>query len=139
MFFVRCNKGIFVDAHYFNAGAKCLIQPGCHIGLRYAEDCNSVQFGNDITIRTGTIIDALPFEKAEKPAYKNYIDLDDQVGLRKTSAQITKLYDRDELIGNQVICVINFPPKQIADFTSECLILGVYTKKGVVTLSTQIT
>ncbi len=90
-----------------------------------------------LDIRTGTIIDALSFEKAEKPAYKIYIDLGDDIGIRKASAQITDLYDRDDIIGNQVICIINFPPKQIADFTSECLILGVYTEEGVVTLSTQ--
>jgi len=89
-----------------------------------------------LDIRTGTIVDAIPFEKANKPAYKIYIDFGD-FGLRKTSAQITELYDTEDLIGNQVICLINLPPKQIADFQSECLIMGVYTKKGVVMLSTE--
>jgi tRNA-binding protein len=89
-----------------------------------------------LDIRTGTIIDAIPFEKAHKPAYKIYIDFGD-FGIRKTSAQITELYDTKDLIGNQVICLINLPPKQIADFKSECLIMGVYTKKGVVILSTE--
>jgi tRNA-binding protein len=89
-----------------------------------------------LDIRTGTIVDAIPFEKAHKPAYKIHIDFGN-LGIRKTSAQITELYDTDDLIGNQVICVVNFPPKQIADFKSECLILGVYTDEGVVTLTTQ--
>jgi len=89
-----------------------------------------------LDIRTGTIVDAIPFEKAHKPAYKIYIDFG-KIGIRKTSAQVTELYDTDDLIGNQVICLINLPPKQIADFKSECLIMGVYTKEGVVTLSTQ--
>lgn len=89
-----------------------------------------------LDIRTGTVVDAIPFENAQKPAYKIYIDFG-EFGLRKSSAQITDLYSTDDLVGNQVICIINFPPKQIADFTSECLILGVYTKKGVVLLSTE--
>ena len=89
-----------------------------------------------LDIRTGTIVDAIPFENAIKPAYKIYIDFGD-FGLRKTSAQITELYNTEDLIGNQVICLINLPPKQIADFRSECLIMGVYTKEGVVTLTTQ--
>jgi tRNA-binding protein len=89
-----------------------------------------------LDIRTGTIIDAVPFEKAHNPSYKIYIDFGD-LGLRKTSAQLTELYEPGDLVGNQVICVINFPPKQIADFSSECLILGVYSPKGVIHLSTQ--
>jgi tRNA-binding protein len=88
-----------------------------------------------LDIRTGTIVDAIPFEKAEKPAYKIYIDFG-EFGLRKSSAQITELYKTDDLIGNQVLCIINLPPKQIADFSSDCLILGVYAKKGVILLTT---
>jgi len=89
-----------------------------------------------LDIRTGTIVDVIAFEKAKKPSYKVYIDFGD-FGLRKTSAQITDLYAPGDLVGNQVICIINLPPKQIADFTSECLILGVYTESGVVLLSTE--
>lgn len=89
-----------------------------------------------LDIRTGTIVDAIPFDKADKPAYKVYLDLGD-LGLKKSSAQITEYYSIDDLIGLQVLCVVNFPPKQIADFMSECLILGVYTKEGVVLLSTE--
>ena len=89
-----------------------------------------------LDIRTGTIVDAISFEKAHKSAYKIYIDFGD-FGVRKTSAQITDLYNTEDLIGNQVICLINLPSKQIADFQSECLIMGVYTNKGVVILSTE--
>jgi len=89
-----------------------------------------------LDIRTGTIVDAIPFTKANKPAYKIYIDFGD-LGLRQSSAQVTELYHCDELIGTQVICIVNFPPKQIADFKSDCLILGVYSKEGVVLLSTE--
>ena len=89
-----------------------------------------------LDIRTGTIVDAIPFEKARKPAYKLYLDLG-ELGLLKTSAQITDIYHIDELVGTQVVCIVNFPPKQIADFTSECLILGAYSKDGVVLLSTE--
>jgi tRNA-binding protein len=89
-----------------------------------------------LDIRTGTIVDAIPFEKAQKPAYKIFIDFG-ELGIRKTSAQITEMYETSDIIGNQVIAIINFPQKQIADFMSECLVLGVYTKKGTVLLSTE--
>ncbi len=88
-----------------------------------------------LDIRTGLIIDAIVFEKAAKPAFKIFIDFG-ELGILKTSAQITERYTTEELIGNQVIAVVNFPPKQIADFVSDCLLLGVYAPKGVVLLTT---
>ncbi|HKL04036.1 MAG TPA: tRNA-binding protein [Cryomorphaceae bacterium] len=88
-----------------------------------------------IDIRTGTVVDVTDFEKASKPAYKLYIDFG-ELGIRKTSAQITERYDKLDLVGSQVMAVVNFPPKQIADFMSECLVLGVYTKTGVVLITT---
>jgi tRNA-binding protein len=72
----------------------------------------------------GTIVDAQVFEKARNPAYKVWIDFGEDIGVKKSSAQITLNYDIKYLIGKQVIAVINFAPKQIADFMSECLILG---------------
>lgn len=86
-----------------------------------------------IEIRTGTIIAAGPFPKARKPAYKLTIDFGD-FGYKRTSAQLTRLYQVEELVGKQVVAVINFPPKQIADFISECLILGAVADDGTVTL-----
>jgi len=89
-----------------------------------------------IDIRVGTIIDAQPFKKAKNPAYKLWIDFGSEIGIRKTSAQITILYEIDDLIGKQITAVINFPPKQIADFMSECLVLGVVGNAKDVTLLT---
>ena len=86
-----------------------------------------------IDIRTGTIIAASIFEKAKKPAYKMKIDFGEE-GIKNSSAQITVLYSVNELIGKQVIAIINFPPKQIADFMSECLVLGVYNENNDVVL-----
>ncbi|ALM21543.1 tRNA-binding protein [Nonlabens sp. MIC269] len=77
-----------------------------------------------VDMRVGTIIDAQPFPEVRNPAYKLYIDFGD-LGVKKTSAQITNRYELQELIGKQVIAVVNFPPKQIANFMSECLVLGV--------------
>jgi tRNA-binding protein len=93
-----------------------------------------------IDIRVGTIIRAEPFEKAKKPAFQLTIDFGLQLGIKKSSAQITKHYSPKDLEGRQVLAVINFPPKQIANFISECLILGIYDEqKDVVLLSPERT
>lgn len=89
-----------------------------------------------IDIRVGTIIDAQIFEKVRKPAYKLWIDFGEEIGIKKTSAQITVLYQPENLIGKQIIAIINFPPKQIADFMSECLVLGSVGADKEVTLLT---
>ena len=86
-----------------------------------------------IDIRVGTIIETKEFPKAKKPAYKLTIDFGN-LGIKKSSAQITYLYDKEKLLNKQVIAVINFPPKQIADFVSECLVLGVVDDNNNVTL-----
>ena len=86
-----------------------------------------------IDIRVGTVLDAVPFPQAKKPAYQLTIDFGD-LGIKRSSAQITALYATAELPGKQVIAVVNFPVKQIANFFSECLVLGVYTGDGNVVL-----
>jgi tRNA-binding protein len=88
-----------------------------------------------IDIRAGTILEVNDFPKAKKSAWQLTIDFGD-LGIKKSSAQITDLYDRQELIGKQVVAILNFPPKQIANFFSECLVLGVYTDKKEVVLLT---
>ncbi len=86
-----------------------------------------------VEVRTGTIIDAQPFPKAKKPAYQLTIDFG-PIGIKKSSAQITVHYALGTLIGRQIIAVVNFPPRQIANFFSECLVLGVYDGNGDVVL-----
>jgi tRNA-binding protein len=86
-----------------------------------------------VDIRVGTIIDVQAFPKARKPAWQLTIDFG-EYGIKRSSAQVTDLYDLSQLMGRQVIAVVNFPPKQIANFFSECLVLGVYTDKKEVVL-----
>ena len=85
-----------------------------------------------LDIRVGEIIRAEDFEKARKPAYKLWVDFGFEIGIKKSSAQVTDLYPLEELIGMQVLGIINFPPRQIADFMSEVLVLGIYADDGVV-------
>lgn len=86
-----------------------------------------------IDMRAGTILEAALFAKAKKPAYQLKIDFG-PLGIKNSSAQITVLYTIEELIGRQVVAVINFPPKQIANFFSECLVLGIYNSNNEVVL-----
>ncbi|KMM36326.1 tRNA-binding protein [Guptibacillus hwajinpoensis] len=85
-----------------------------------------------LDIRVGEIIEVNDFRKARKPAYQLKVDLGEEMGVKKSSAQIKDLYNEEELIGKQVMVVVNFPARQIADFMSEVLVLGVYGENGVV-------
>ena len=87
-----------------------------------------------VDVRVGTIVDVQDFPEARKPALKLWVDLGADIGTRKTSAQITKYYTRDVLIGRQVAAVVNFPPRQIGKFMSEILVLGFPDADGEVVL-----
>ena len=88
-----------------------------------------------VDIRIGTIIEVNDFPKAIKPAYQIKVDLGKKIGIKQSSAQITDLYTKEELIDKQVLVVVNFPPKKIGSFISECLITGFYRKDKKVILA----
>ena len=88
-----------------------------------------------LDIRVGTIVEAWSFAKAKKPAYQLKVDFGEGIGIKASSAQITERYKPQELVGKQVLAVVNFPPRQIADFMSEVLVLGTYSAGGVVLIT----
>lgn len=87
-----------------------------------------------VEMRVGTILQVNDFPEARKPAFQLHIDFGNEIGERKTSAQITKLYTKEDLIGRQIVAVINFPKKQIGKFMSECLVLGAIGEEGAIIL-----
>ncbi len=94
----------------------------------------SIEEFDALDIRVGTVLEALPFPQARKPAYRLRIDFGAQIGVKRSSAQITVHYTAEALVGRQVMAVVNFPPRQIGPFISEVLTLGVPDENGAVVL-----
>ena len=88
-----------------------------------------------VEMRVGTVLEVNDFPKARNPSYQLTIDFGKEIGIKKTAAQITILYKKEDLVGKQVIAVINFPKKQIANFMSECLVLGAVNNNEVCLIS----
>ena len=91
-----------------------------------------------VVMRVGTILEVADFPEAIKPAYQLTIDFGDEIGIKKSSAQITKRYTKEDLVGKQIISVVNFPKKQIGKFMSECLVLGSVNNDDIVLLTSDL-
>ncbi len=89
-----------------------------------------------VDMRVGTVVKAEAFPESKRPAFKLWVDLGEKVGIKKSSAQITGVYQLDELVGKKVIAVVNFPPRQVGKFMSEILVTGFYRAEGEVVLAT---
>lgn len=89
-----------------------------------------------VELRIGTIVDVQEFPEARRPAYKIKVDLGPELGVKKSSAQVTEIYQKEDILGMQVVCVCNFPPKQVGPYMSEVLVTGFYNEDNKVVLAT---
>ena len=89
-----------------------------------------------VDLRIGTIVEVEDFPEARRPAYKIKVDLGPELGIKKSSAQVTDLYSKEDILGKQVLCVCNFPPKQVGKYMSEILVTGIYNEDNQVVLTT---
>lgn len=105
------------------------------IGKKSAMQTIDYEDFDKIELRVGTVIKVEPFEKARKPSYKIWVDLGEEIGIKKSSAQVTHFYRPDELMGRQVVCVCNLKPRQIANFMSEVLVTGFESLEGGIVLT----
>ncbi len=98
---------------------------------------NSINWSDfeKVELRAGTVVEVEEFPEARKPAYKLKIDFGAEIGIKQSSAQVKDLYKAEELLNKQLICVVNFPPKQIGPIISECLVTGLYKENGEVVLA----
>lgn len=106
------------------------------MSLWYTDDMKEIQWNDfeQIELRVGTIVEVRDFPEARKPAYQLEIDFGPEIGVLRSSAQITDHYTLDDLVGRQVLAVVNFPDKQIGPFVSQCLTTGVFDQEGKVVL-----
>ena len=113
-----------------------MIRNSRKVGMVEDTDSNTIEYRDfeKIDVRVGTIIDSKPFPEAHHPAFQLWVDFGEILGIKKTSAQVTKHYTLDSLKGRQVAAVVNFPPKQIGKFMSEILVLGFPDETGEVVL-----